>query len=221
MYEPSTGRWMSEDPIAFSGGDVNLYRYVGNDATGATDPTGLAAKPIVPATIPKSADGTDGFVLSLQDAKLLSVTVTKKTGTSANSFITNRLISSASNATVTKQLESIFESEPVDFESLATGTQADMSKKVSFANKIVKLELNDQLIYLDTNSPLGTVQLKVTGTIEVELGTGWIAPSMKVPPVIKPAPVIKPPSASKPTPLMPDIPGIHSNRRNSILNRAP
>ena len=41
MYEPSTGRWMSEDSIAFSGGDVNFYRYVGNDVTNATDPTGL------------------------------------------------------------------------------------------------------------------------------------------------------------------------------------
>ena len=41
MYEPSTGRWMSEDPIAFSGGDPDLYRYVGNDATNATDPTGM------------------------------------------------------------------------------------------------------------------------------------------------------------------------------------
>jgi RHS repeat-associated protein len=35
------GRWLSEDPIGFGGGDTNLQRYVGNAATSATDPSGL------------------------------------------------------------------------------------------------------------------------------------------------------------------------------------
>jgi uncharacterized protein RhaS with RHS repeats len=34
-------RWMSEDPIHFTAGDPNLYRYVGNLPTGATDPSGM------------------------------------------------------------------------------------------------------------------------------------------------------------------------------------
>src|SRR5208283_1618081 len=42
MYDPTTGRWLSQDPIGFFGGDPNLYRYTGNDPTNATDPTGLA-----------------------------------------------------------------------------------------------------------------------------------------------------------------------------------
>ncbi|MBR5711249.1 MAG: RHS repeat-associated core domain-containing protein [Thermoguttaceae bacterium] len=29
-YDNTTGRWLSTDPIEFNGGDVNLYRYVGN-----------------------------------------------------------------------------------------------------------------------------------------------------------------------------------------------
>ena len=29
-YDPIAGRWLSEDPIGFAGGDTNLYRYVGN-----------------------------------------------------------------------------------------------------------------------------------------------------------------------------------------------
>lgn len=29
-YDPRTGRFISEDPIGFSGGDSNLYRYVRN-----------------------------------------------------------------------------------------------------------------------------------------------------------------------------------------------
>ncbi len=40
-YDPAVGRWLSEDPIGYAAGDQNLYRYVGNQATGAIDPDGL------------------------------------------------------------------------------------------------------------------------------------------------------------------------------------
>jgi hypothetical protein len=43
MYDPSVGQWLEEDPILFAAGDANLERYVGNDPTNATDPSGLAA----------------------------------------------------------------------------------------------------------------------------------------------------------------------------------
>jgi RHS repeat-associated protein len=36
----TTGRWLQEDPIGFGAGDGDLFRYVGNDPTNATDPTG-------------------------------------------------------------------------------------------------------------------------------------------------------------------------------------
>jgi len=42
-YDPATGRFISQDPIGFDAGDANLYRYVGNAPTNATDPTGLIA----------------------------------------------------------------------------------------------------------------------------------------------------------------------------------
>lgn len=49
MYDPSIGRWLTEDPIDFKAGDPNLERYVGNDPTNATDPTGLAPEnPLLP-----------------------------------------------------------------------------------------------------------------------------------------------------------------------------
>ena len=38
--DPSTGRWTTQDPMGFAAGDANLYRYVGNMATMATDPSG-------------------------------------------------------------------------------------------------------------------------------------------------------------------------------------
>ena len=40
-YDATTGRWMSQDPLGFDAGDSNLYRYVNNGPTNATDPSGL------------------------------------------------------------------------------------------------------------------------------------------------------------------------------------
>ncbi|MEM7478572.1 MAG: RHS repeat-associated core domain-containing protein, partial [Planctomycetota bacterium] len=40
-YDAATGRWLSQDPLGFAAGDVNLYRYVGNGSTNASDPSGL------------------------------------------------------------------------------------------------------------------------------------------------------------------------------------
>ncbi|HYV38484.1 MAG TPA: RHS repeat-associated core domain-containing protein, partial [Gemmataceae bacterium] len=39
-YDPKTGRWMTQDPLGFDAGDSNLYRYVNNDVTNGTDPSG-------------------------------------------------------------------------------------------------------------------------------------------------------------------------------------
>ena len=40
-YDPVIGRFISEDPIGFAAGDVNVYRYVENSPTNAIDPSGL------------------------------------------------------------------------------------------------------------------------------------------------------------------------------------
>lgn len=39
-YDATIGRFISEDPIGFAAGDVNLYRYVGNRPLYQTDPMG-------------------------------------------------------------------------------------------------------------------------------------------------------------------------------------
>ncbi len=41
MYDPTVGRFLTEDPIGFEGDPSNPYRYVGNNPLNATDPTGL------------------------------------------------------------------------------------------------------------------------------------------------------------------------------------
>jgi RHS repeat-associated protein len=51
-YDPKTGRWTSQDPLGFDAGDANWYRYVSNDPTNASDPSGLAPGKPRPATPP-------------------------------------------------------------------------------------------------------------------------------------------------------------------------
>ena len=39
-YDPTTQRFLSQDPIGFASGDFNFYRYVGNSPTYFRDPSG-------------------------------------------------------------------------------------------------------------------------------------------------------------------------------------
>lgn len=48
MFDPNLGRWMQQDPIRFAAGDVNLYRFVGNNPTNFVDPSGLQGVQVGP-----------------------------------------------------------------------------------------------------------------------------------------------------------------------------
>ena len=41
-YDPQAARWLSRDPLMFSGGQGNLFAYVGNDPVNLKDPSGRA-----------------------------------------------------------------------------------------------------------------------------------------------------------------------------------
>jgi RHS repeat-associated protein len=41
-YDPSVGRFLSEDLLGFLSGDANFYSYVQNDSTSLSDPDGLS-----------------------------------------------------------------------------------------------------------------------------------------------------------------------------------
>jgi RHS repeat-associated protein len=44
MYDPTSGRFTTADPLGFATGDSNLYRYTGNNPTNFTDPSGFQDK---------------------------------------------------------------------------------------------------------------------------------------------------------------------------------
>ena len=54
--DPGTGRWTSQDPLGFAGGDVNLHRYAGNNSPNAADPLGLCPQDEPPPTTKKKGE---------------------------------------------------------------------------------------------------------------------------------------------------------------------
>jgi hypothetical protein len=69
MYSPTQGRFVTPDPTGFKAGDVDLYRFVDNNPTDATDPTGLAPIPAVakkPSPLEKNWYRIERLVLQWQ-----------------------------------------------------------------------------------------------------------------------------------------------------------
>ncbi|MCP5101666.1 MAG: hypothetical protein GY943_39495, partial [Chloroflexi bacterium] len=66
IYSPDLGRFLSEDPLGFDAGDYNLYRYVFNNPTNLTDPTGEFAF-VIPWLIKA---GTEAAVDALMQATI-------------------------------------------------------------------------------------------------------------------------------------------------------
>lgn len=73
-YSQKLQRFLAEDPIGFSAGDINLYQYVSNGPVGSRDPHGLFAFPY-PFLIPFAASlkagygVTDSAQIAWQDVK--------------------------------------------------------------------------------------------------------------------------------------------------------
>ena len=61
-YDSAVGRFISEDPIGFAGGDANIYRYVANSPVANTDPYGLEASPAPGAAKPWAIPGIQVYV---------------------------------------------------------------------------------------------------------------------------------------------------------------
>lgn len=53
-YSADVGSFVNRDPIGYGGGDPNLYRYCGNNATNAADPSGLAGRKLTSEDVAKA-----------------------------------------------------------------------------------------------------------------------------------------------------------------------
>lgn len=85
MYDPTIGRFFSEDPIGFAGGDANLYRYVGNSPVHNTDPLGTQTYPygpFDPDVGPMPPQTAENYVLTKVAEKLLSLQASQIAGIS-------------------------------------------------------------------------------------------------------------------------------------------
>jgi uncharacterized protein RhaS with RHS repeats len=67
-YDPSTGMFLSTDPLGVAGGDLNLYGYVGRDPINASDPTGTCIRArsqssdpgLTPCEVEEAVNGLEG-----------------------------------------------------------------------------------------------------------------------------------------------------------------
>jgi len=66
FYSPSTGRFITEDPIGFAGGDISFYRYVLNDPVNLVDPDGLIGKFLFEQFISRSVTSISNAYLDIE-----------------------------------------------------------------------------------------------------------------------------------------------------------
>ncbi|MDD4976742.1 MAG: hypothetical protein PHY93_20470 [Bacteriovorax sp.] len=71
--DPQTGRFTSKDPIGFNGGDINLYRYVKNQPTILTDPSGKAPGAVGSVWTGLSGGGNGNIIGSLVGGSIGSI----------------------------------------------------------------------------------------------------------------------------------------------------
>jgi RHS repeat-associated protein len=64
-YDASAGRFISQDPLGFSAGDFNTYRYVVNGPTDANDPTGEILPVLIPLLMAMAIGGAIGGATGL------------------------------------------------------------------------------------------------------------------------------------------------------------
>ncbi len=58
-YDPTSGRWVSKDPVLWDGGQENLFVYVGNNPVNLIDPDGK-----IPIALPLIEDGVGAAILA-------------------------------------------------------------------------------------------------------------------------------------------------------------
>jgi RHS repeat-associated protein len=83
-YDSGLGRFISEDPVGFSAGDTNLYRYVNNNPTNWTDPTGTT----ISGWLDDALNGVDSLVAGF--ANVVSFGITNKIRSTSKIAVENQ-----------------------------------------------------------------------------------------------------------------------------------
>jgi RHS repeat-associated protein len=96
-FDPNVGRFISTDPIGFEAGDANLYRYVNNSSTLATDPTGKWINFAVGAAIGFGVElGIQLFITKKFDPAALAIsTISGAVSSGVGAFISKGVTSLA------------------------------------------------------------------------------------------------------------------------------
>jgi RHS repeat-associated protein len=82
MYNPGLGRFLQTDPTGFDAGDMNLFRYCGDDPVDRSDPLGLEFFPYTGKAIPEDTiHGGDGMGESVPKVQVVVVTGDDRTFT--------------------------------------------------------------------------------------------------------------------------------------------
>lgn len=159
-YDPKTGRFISQDPSGFDGGkDMNLYRYVGNNASTLVDPTGLVAgspsfgggySPVstsnyTPAFTPMSLTGTPWNASNSQFDSYMSQKMTLSSLQNTNLSIPASLTQSSTSYATSSQSEGWFSSTYNYLSSsLSTGIQK-VSNFISDASYITASSIGNSV----------------------------------------------------------------------------
>jgi RHS repeat-associated protein len=111
VYDPVTGRFLSQDPIGFAAGDANLYRYVENNPTNATDPSGFqqvtaSGAPSYPA--PKPHNGYTRYSGCMDITVYLSITIRRTKGSESASDCPHGVISVGRDQSDAKKIGHVY-----------------------------------------------------------------------------------------------------------------
>ena len=145
-YDASVGRWISPDPIGFTAGDTNLYRYVGNSPTNATDPSGLEwTNQAAEKRIKALAQENEKLIQELQkidkdDPRLIFLETQQK--------ILDKLLASDHFAKDAKAADWLADILTVFMKSLENAVQANIAGMVR-GRQLVRVPPGDMLQFMD------------------------------------------------------------------------
>ena len=135
-YDPQVGRWISEDPIGFAGGDANLARYVNNNPLTHFDPLGLQSADSTSSSIAQAA--ARGDVGLLED--LIATGGLSEAQAAAAQAAIERLKSTCAQIIAKECKGSVWREFPRQFKDNTLKEIIDLAKqRVEDAQKCLKL----------------------------------------------------------------------------------